>query len=286
MAGRTARGPPAVDLYGPGTEWAAHIWPALHTPDLPLYILGGSQFGPKEYAATRAAVANGTFKEITVAKVLDDWVPELARLLRLKYGRSPLEWVFFHYSRVADGQYSSDPIYFLQNFGGSTDARMIKSDGQIFEATGNRLFIGTDTGRETMRVMAPTNRLRGEVVLRRRDPAFMGALAANFSIWAEYDADHRYPRWSQRVELPAGQDEVVVEYAVDSSHMVSLQEVEIPAEFSGKVAGGWRGPFIMHAGEDGPATPRWLQPHEALVRMLAPADIARIFPRRHGLAAA
>ncbi len=265
-------------LYGPGTEMLAHIWPARRTPGLPLYILGGSQFGAKEYAATRAAIADGAFKEITTAKVLDVWVYDLERLLRLKYRHEPLEWVFFHYSRVADDEFSADPLYFIQRFGGSTDSRKIVSSGAIMASDNQRMFIGTSAGTETMRVTVPTNRLHGEVVVRRLDPAFTGALAADFAIFAEYDAEHRYPRWSQHVELPAGQQEIVVEYAIDSSHMASFQQVTIPPAFAGKVAAGWRGPFITHAGEDGPASPRWLQPLAAPTQVLTAAEIAALFP--------
>lgn len=265
-------------LNGPGTEFAAHIWPALRTPELPLYILGGYQFTAREYDATRAAVASGRFKEITVTKVLDYWVDDLARHLQLKYRRLPLEWVFFHYSRVADENFTADPIYFLEHFGGTTDPRLIESKAEIFAAANNRYFFGTSAGRMTMRVRGPINRMQGEVMLRRQDAAFTGALAANFKIFAEYDSEHRYPRWEQRVELPAGQDEIVVPYVVDASHMASYQEVEIPVEFAGKVAAGWRGPVITHAGEDGPAAPRWLEPYGGLAYRLPAEDIASILP--------
>lgn len=266
-------------LYAGGTEMLAHIWPARRTPGLPLYILGGGAFGAKEYALTRAAIADGAFKEITVAKVLDVWAYDLERLLRFKYRRQSLESVFFHYSYVNEGEFSADTLYFLERFGGSTDPRQIQSKGAILAMEDERLFIGTTAGTESMRVTVPINRLRGEVVVRRVDPSFTGALAADFAIFAEHDEQHRYPRWSQRVELPAGQKEIVVEYPVlDGSHLGSFQQVTIPPEFAGKAAAGWRGPFIMHAGEDGPAEPKWLRPQAAGVTKLTAEEIAAIFP--------
>lgn len=268
-------------LNGPGTEWAGHIWPAPRTPALPLYILGGAQFGPAEYAATYAAVNGGAFDDITVSLVLDIWKPELETILQIKYVRARFDGgVFYRYSRAYDGSISGDPLRFIQLFGGTTDSRAIVSPGGLFQAEGNnRMFIGTTAGRETMKVTARTNRLRGQVVVRRQNPAATGALAAVFTIFAEHDEAHRYPRWEKRVELPAGKDEVVEDYMIDSSGLPTRFFVDIPPELAGKVAAGWRGPGIYHTQVEGPAQPAWLHGDVGPIITLTAEEMDRLFPK-------
>ena len=266
-------------LNGPGTEWAGHIWPAPRTPALPLYILGGAQFGPAEYAATYAAVNSGAFDDVTVSLVLDIWKPELATILQIKYARVRFDGgAFYRYSRAHDGSICGAPLRFIQLFGGTTDSRALISSGGLFHAGGDRMFIGTTAGRETMKLAAPTNRLRGQVVVRRQNPASTAALAAVFTIFAEYDENHRYPRWEKRVELPAGSEEVTEDYAIDSSGLATRFFVDVPPEFVGQVAAGWRGPMIYHTVKDGPAQPTWLHGDVGPIVSLTAEEKTRLFP--------
>ena len=268
----------AAMLYSGGSEWMAHIWPAPPTPELPLYILGGWQFGPREYAATRKAVKSGAYQEIMVSLVLDHWTPELVQILGLRYNRQSLGGVFYHYSWLET--FSGAPLQFLQSFGGTVDARKLSSPGDFFPLHDQpgKLFIGTSTGRETMKLTLGTNRLQGQVVVSRLGSDLGRPLAADFTIFAEYDADQRYPRWSQHVVLPAGQSEVLVDYSIDSSSLPVRFYVEIPPGFAGQVAAGWRGPVVYHSALDLPATPEWLYRDPKPVSALKPEEIARILP--------
>ena len=70
-----------------------------------------------------------------------------------------------------------------------------------------------------------------------------GPLAADFGVYATCGGA-RYERSRAHVELPEGQEEVRVEYEVDSSHLPTVFTVEIPPEFAGQVRAGWRLPGI------------------------------------------
>jgi hypothetical protein len=140
------------------------------------------------------------------------------------------------------------------------------------------MFMGVTAGEQTMLLTAPTNRLRGEVIVRRNDPKFTGPVAAEFAIYARHDEKARYERWTKKVELPAGRNEVTVDYAIDSSHMPALFTVRIPPGSAGKVAAGWRGPYILHASEDGPTEPRWLNHLDSPITELTTKQIAAVTP--------
>lgn len=265
-------------LYGPGSEWAAHLWPAVHTPELPLYILGGLQFGPKEYAATYTAVSGDKYKEILVSLALDHWTPELARILQFKYTRRSLGDVFYHYSRPDGGGFANLPIPFIEAFGGNTRPAAIKSNGGVFELDSLRRFVGTSAGRETMRLDGLTTQLKGEFVVRRLDPAFTGPAEVEFAIFAETEGGQPLPRLTQRVELPAGKSEAISEYSIDSDGGPTRFAVEVPPQFADRIAAGWRGPTIQSAYTGGPGNPNWVHDRIIPVRGLSVDEINRFLP--------
>lgn len=265
--------------FGPGTEWAARIWPALHTPGLPIYIHPGNSLGTEEAARFFNTISGGTLKEITVSRVLDNWAERERLYLEHRYDKHALGEVFSVYSKHENDSVSIVPVWFTRVFGGNADSRYLSS-GVLFQKMADwRMFLGITEGSGTMQLVIPTNRLRGEVVVRRQEGAPAVAAAAEFQIYAQANATARFPRWSQRVELPADRDEVVVPYAIDSSHMPTTFTVEIPAGQSGLVVAGWRGPYILHTGLEGPDTPAWFYRGEAAaVTPLDEAALAALLP--------
>lgn len=267
-------------LYGPGSEWFAHIWPAPRTPELPLYILGGAQFAARETEATFAAIAQTTFSAILVAEYLDVWEPQLAELLRLRYRKRSMGGIFQAYETLEGNGFALRPTEFLPYFGGNTDPEKLVSNGGLFLLSDGRRVVGTDRGKVTMKLNASSNRVNGSVVVQRvsgqetRIP-----LAADFSIFAEGPGGERFPRWKQRVELTPGQDSFTVDYAVDSSGLATRFDVEIAPALAGLVVAGWRGPSIQHTAVEGPETPRWINEKDLPVVRLEPAQIARILPQ-------
>lgn len=264
-------------FYGPGTEWSAHIWPALKTPGLPIYIHVGNSIGQAEYERLYTALWNGDFHEITVSRVLDHWDVETDSVLSDKYVKTVFEYgMFFNYARNPGASISRTPLPFIRRFGGNADARYIASTAHYFDAEDKMKFIGTTAGKAEMTLNITTNRLKGDVIVRRATSDLSQPLSANFSIFAQYEAN-RFPRWSTKVELPAGQNEILVPYAIDSSHMSTLFVVEVPVEQSGKIVAGWKSPNITDVGSD-PESPSWLNQSSSPVTELNADVLAKILP--------
>jgi hypothetical protein len=271
----------AGHFLGPGTEWAAHIWPAIKTPGLPisLYRQPGNSDSKVVLHRVSAALREGTFREITVARVVDFWENLHVPLLEHRYDKHPVGEIFARYSAHAMYGVSGAPVWFTRAFGGNADSRQVVSDAWFVQTEAWHQFLGVTEQRGTMQLKMPSNRLRGEVVVRRvPEAASSAAASADFSIYAQANATTRFERWNQRVELPAGQEEIRVQYAIDSSGMPATFTVEIPEQDAGKIVAGWRGPQILHATSDGPDQPDWFFRSEAKVTVLDEAALAKLLP--------
>ena len=263
--------------FGPGTEWAAHIWPTMRLTGFPFYMQAGSSFGSTEMDRIYAAMKAGTLQEITVMKVVDLWpAREYAQLFH-RYEEHLFGEVFAVYRYGTHGGISNAPVWFTRAFGGNADSRRLASAAEFMEMSQGRMFLGITRGTGTLVLDAISNRVEGEVVLRRLKPTPRVPLTAKFLIHAQI-GEARFERWSKQVELPADQDEIVVPYAVDSSHLQTGFTVELPARENDLAAAGWRGPRIMHTGEEGPAEPAWLFRSEAPAVHLDEAALAALLP--------
>lgn len=268
----------AHHFYGPGTEWAAHIWPALRTPGLPIYIHTGSSVGTQENTALFKAISGGTYKEITVSRVLDIWGEKEQTFLNHRYEKHGLGALFSVYSKTENAGVSGAPVWFTRIFGGNTDSRFIASDGEFLAKADWHQFLGFTEGSGQMQVTIPSNRMQGEVVVRRLPGAPRIPAAVDFVIYAQANATARFERWTKRVELAADQDEVVEPYSIDSSHMPTTFTVDIPPALAGVVGAGWHGPRILHSGEDGPEKPAWFFRSDDTPQALDEAAQASLLP--------
>lgn len=270
----------AAHFFGPGTEWAAHIWPVLHTPGLPLSVFwqAGNSDGQSEMDRLSAALSSGKFKEITVAGVVDHWGYDHRMLLDQRYEKVYLGEVYFAYSFNEGQNVSGSPVWFARRFGGNSDSRGIVSEARFLQGEGARMFLGVVEEEGRMELKIPSNRLQGEVMVRRLDGAPKGPATASFVIYAQANPEARFERWRQEVNLPAGQDEVVVPYAIDSSGMPTTFTVEIPPQHVGVIAAGWRGPRITHVGQGWAVEPEWFSRGKSEPVTLDERALASIFP--------
>jgi hypothetical protein len=264
-------------FYGPGTEWAARIWPAMRTPGLPIYVHAGNSLGQAESERLFATIIGGELSGITVSHVLDFWSDRDSIYLLHRYARQPLGQMFAVYQKVTGGV-SSLPVWFTRAFGGNADARFLVSGAPFQDRREWHKFIGVTSGTAEMKLTVPTNRIDGQVVLRRQPGAPRLVAAADFKIFAEADATNSLERWSQHVELPADQDEILMPYSIDCSSLPVRFTVTIPPALNGIAAAGWRGPMIQHTGRDGPDAPAWFSRGESPVVRLDEAALARLLP--------
>lgn len=270
----------AAHFFGPGTEWAAHIWPAMHTPGLPIsvYKQPGNSDGQAEVARLVAALSAGTFKEITVAGVVDHWDYYQRMLLDQRYEKIHLGEVYHVYSYNEGENVSGSPIWFARRFGGNVDSRGIVSGAQFMEGDGARMFLGVVEGQGMMQVKIPANRLQGEVLVRRLEGAPKVPAKAEFVIYAQPNAEARYERWRRQVDLAADQNEVVVPYAIDGSGFPTTFTVEISSAHQGVIAAGWRGPQITHVGVGWHTDPVWFSRGKSAAVSLDERALAALLP--------
>lgn len=266
----------AAVFYGTGTECLARIWPAMHLPGMSAYIVFGNM-GQQEEARLVDALRTGLFKEITILQWADYWPDAAFTRLRHAFDKRAVGFDFYVYSLPPDPCVSIHPVQFVRNFGGNADSRKILSDADYLESSPGHYFLGVTQGQGEMLLDHPTNRLRGEVILRRSAGAPSGPLTADFGVYAT-GGGARFERWRSRVELPEGQEEVRAEYEVDSSSLPTVFTVEIPPEFAGRVGAGWRLPRIEHVNSRGPDKPEWFYRGEAVAEALDETVLGRWLP--------
>lgn len=265
-------------LYGPGTEMAARFWPALKTPGLPIYLHAGNSMGSAEEERFFRLLRSDAISEILVSRVLDLWSGRARVIFEHRYDKNTLGGVFFVYSRIPPGV-SLSPVWFTRLFGGNADSRVLVSDAEFLPLSDWRMMLGITEGTAEMRLIVPTNRLQGEVVLRRQKDAPRVPVAVEFAVYAQANESARFERWRQKVELAADQDMLIVPTGLlDSSHMPATFTLEIPPELSGLVTAGWRGPQIMHTGAEGPEQPDWFFRGPGTVTVLDEAALAKLLP--------
>ncbi|AOS44958.1 hypothetical protein Verru16b_02027 [Lacunisphaera limnophila] len=142
-----------------------------------------------------------------------------------------------------------------------------------------RTFLGVDRAQGEVKVLAPSNRMQAEAVLRRA-PGVRPAAGAVVRFEAfSVAGGNSYPRGTVELTLGVDADEQVLNVPVDSGGSPVRLVVTVPPELAGQVTAGWRALNILHA-VDGPAAPsvlrsgaRDIHPAGAEIRAaLLPAD--------------
>ena len=261
-------------FFGTGTECLARIWPSMHLPGMSAFVVSGNM-GKDEEARLVAALRSGLIKELTILQWADYWPDAVITRLRNAYDKRAIGFDFFVYSQPIGSSVSIHPVHFVRTFGGNADARRILSDADYLELSPGQYFLGVTSGRSEMLLNYPTNRLGGEVILRRVSGAPRGPMAADFAVYAT-GGGARFERWRSRVELAEGQEEARASYEVDSSHLPTVFTVDIPAEYAGQVGAGWRLPRIEHVQADGPDSPAWFYRGNAEEMKLDEDTLARL----------
>ncbi len=260
----------AAVFYGPGLEWLERPWPTLKLPGMPLWMHGGTSYGVGEEVRLLEALSGPQgYRHILVSEARDHWGALITPGLFNKYAKHKFGPIWFRYDRLPTGIVSGRPLEFLFAFGGNVDSTQLTSTMEMKTLVDGRSFIGVAQGSGEMLLTAPSNRAKGEAVVRRvPGQASIPAAAVHFEVFSVADGNY-YPRWSADVSLPDDQGEIIVPFPVDCGSSPLRFLVTIPPELTGSVVAGWRGLTLLHS-LDGPEEPSRLHP-EAVDAVLAGA---------------
>lgn len=259
---------PAV-FYGPGLEWLERPWPTLKLPNMPLWMHGGTSYGPDEERRLFAAFSGaGPYQHILVPEARDYWGPLVAPHLKDKHEMKRVGPVWFRYDKLPAGIVSWRPLEFLRGFGGNANSMQLESCMELQTLRDGRTFLGVARGQGELRLLAPSYRLQVEAVLRRvagASDATDGKVRFEaFSV----AGGNSYPRGIVELGLDEGQDEQVLVMPVDSGGSPLRFVVTVPAGLEGRVVAGWRAVNVLHS-VDGPEAPSVLR---SGARDIHPAD--------------
>jgi hypothetical protein len=267
---------PAV-FYGPGLEWLERPWPAHKVPGLPLWMHGGTSYGPAESARLLQALSpDGPYANVLVPEAWDHWEPLVEAELAGKYLRHRLG-VWMYYAKLPPGCVSWRPWAFLNAFGGNANSTVLRSAMELQAMADGRGFLGVTRGTGEMTLPVPTYRAQAEAVLCRRRGA-KGPVPAKVHFEVHSVAgDERYPRWSADLGLAEDQEELVVPFPLDCGGLPLRFAVTIPPELDGVVMAGWRALKILHAA-DGPESPLKMHPETGEARLADEAERQALLP--------
>jgi hypothetical protein len=252
---------PAADqgaiYYASGVEWLERVWPAAKVPGMPLWFAYGTNFGEEEQTALDQALGReGVYRHVLVSIARDVWFGGTINVLERGFSRQLLGPVIHAYSRVESEGVSVHPLEFIANHGGNVDSNLLASPMGSHLAADGRQFLGVQTGRGEMTLLAPSYRLRGDAVLRRLPDSPPGELSANFTIVALRDDGPPIDLWIQRLTLPAGESERFVPFETGGGGMPVRFAVTISPESADRLVAGWSNPTIQHAMETSDEPPR------------------------------
>lgn len=247
-------------FYGPGIEWLDRILPARHHPGLPLWMHHGTSFGPREeHRLARLVGGEGAFLALYSPVAWAHWPGPVNFEVQRYYDQDLLGPVIKRWARVDRLRPAvHHALEFIQLFGGNVLATTLGSQEEPMSpqrAPDGRLFLGVSRGKGILTLFAPTLRLSGEVIVARAEGAASEATTVEFAV-AQRSSTPVAPRWTQRVELPAGQDQVLVPFAVDAGGTQLDFTAVVPEAMAEKVAAGYRELRITHVGQDPGPAPR------------------------------
>lgn len=257
-------------FYGPGLEWLDRPWPVKRPVELPLWLHGGTSYGPAEQARLRAWLTKGAnVRQVLVPIARDHWgpvvTPELQdRFLRRRHGPA-----WFRYERLLGGIVSWNPREFQATFGGNVNSVFLQTEHLVRQVLADgRSFLGVTEGRADLLLTAGSNRAQGEAVLQRGPGVDLNReLKVRFEVFSLAD-NPGAPLWMEEVLLRAEEKEKIVPFPLDSGGLPLRFVVSVKEESRGAVTAGWRALTILHTMDEGNGTP-------ALLRQdAAPATLA------------
>lgn len=245
-------------FYGPGCEWLEHVWPAVQRPRAPLWFHGGTSYDAPAIAALTGAFApGGPYEAAWVPVPWNYWPPECAAALQLHFEADEIGAALVEYRRLRRPGAFRDAVEFNNTFGGNANARLLATWAHPLapeKSADGRGFLGVRRDRGELDCDARAYRLRVEAVLQRLAPDDGTTLRAEFAVTTQDDAPHVF--WSQTLELPAGQTTATIDHTFDAGAQPVRLHAIVPPESAGRVAAGWRGPYLQHAKPDDTAPPR------------------------------
>ncbi len=281
-AGRQREEQPEADraatYYGPAAEWLVRIWPVAKLPSLPLWMHIDTSHGPREAEALVAALRpGGPYRYLLVPEPWDHWGDEVDRQLQRSFMKVRIGPVWFAHRSLSQEVLSTEPLGQPgAGLGGNLDSTRLVSAMPRFVLSDGRQFLGVESGTGELKVMAPSYRASGEVVLQRRGaPGTLGPV--RFEVLGLQE-EARIPRLSLEVSLPEGRDELVAPNKLDSSGLPLAFTVTVPPELAGRIRAGWRAPAFSHAGNEDTPLPPQLVTGASLPRDASAEERAALLP--------
>lgn len=266
-------------FYGPGLEWLERPWPTTHLRGLPLWMHGGTSYGPAEEKCLLEALRpGGAIETVFVSEPRDHWPAESGARLRESYRKDRVGNDWFVYRALPPGTISADLLAFRSEFGGNVDANQLLSTMKRLALSDGRRFIGTSAGVGTLTMKAASYRMQAEAVIRRRDPQATGPVRVRFGAFA-MDGGNLFERGTFDAELPAGENEKLFSANIEPGGAPMQFTVTVPLEWTDRIEVGWRGPRLLHT-VDGPETPPQLVPLARSAELAAPDLRAALLPEK------
>jgi len=202
-------------FYGPGLEWLERPWPTLKLPGMPLWMHGGTSYGPRqENILLEALSGKGPYQYVLVPEARDHWDEAIATLISTKYLLHRIGPVWFRYDKLPPEVVSLNPVDFLLTFGGNVNPTQLRSTLDLHKLTDGRTFLGVEHGSGVMKLIAPSHRAAGEAVIR----LLPGQSAppngsVHFDVFSSVDGN-LYQRWKADLKLQDSQSELIVPFPI------------------------------------------------------------------------
>lgn len=250
-------------FYGQGLEWLERVWPVLKLSRMPLWMHGGTSYGPAEEVRFTASIgAEGPYLHLLVPEARDYWDQATQAEFFANYLKRRAGPVWFHYDKLPPGRVSWRPIDYLSVFGGNINSTRIVSSLVKQTLGDRRSFLGLSRGRGDLQILDPSFRAQGVAVLKKVEGKEVPPDAkVRFEAFAVSGQD-KYRRWSEEWSLAPDQAELLAPFPLDCSGLPMLLTVTIPPELDGKVVAGFRDLKLTDT-VDGPETPMKILPDAA-----------------------
>lgn len=266
-------------FYGPGLELLERFYPSAREKGQPLWAHWDTTYNEASIGRLREGFLYSETRRAAFTTIaFAHWPDALRTVLDEQFVRDQVGPAVARWRRQEDvPDRQVDSFATLGKLGGNVDGRVLHFDRRPLRATptgGGSHLLGTvgEAGQVLLRV--PIFRLRGVAMVHRMPGGKSGPLQAHFKVIV-HGAVPEDVRWSQAIELPAGQDEVKVPFEVDGSGKQLLLWVMQPGGQQRALLAGYRDLEITHAGEV-PGAPH-LRPYQTPEAAPEPALGASLF---------
>jgi hypothetical protein len=275
-------------LYLTGAEYLERIWPTDNMPKMPL-LFANLTIPPEQLSALEDAISYPPRYELLIGS--EAWAKSWPGKLRVIMKRNAMTWNvgLFQINRLAGAWLQEglpphdDAIAALGTFGGNMDPGLVVVEDPLwpFSDPEERILLATDRSRGSFLFPNRSNRISGEVALRRAPRAPRENLSAVFAIYdaAMSEGEPGSLLWTETLALEPEDDFKKFSYQIDSRGHPTRFVVLVDEKQNRSLQAGYYLPSINHsdATPRPPPTLRKPQPETfedtaALSRALLPKD--------------